>query len=386
MSEQAQITSFFKKKKPQLARALTTPINAPQRQRRQKRKRAEVSVTKDEEDDEPIKKPIKRSRISQLDEDEQNEVKSEQKEEKKPRSPPTTSQRKKKRKPALQRSKTSLEPEQANTTTEDPRLRPRPRQRNPDRSRSRLLRSVRLPNGTVLEVRMGDICYEDVGAVVNAANSHLAHGGGVAGAIRRAAGSRIQVASDRWVREHGPVETGSCAYTAAYDIPYTSWVIHAVGPIWRRGKEAKCDAELRSCTLESCKQAERMNLPSLSIPAISSGIFGFPKPRCARIMFDAAIHFDQSCKHDQLNVIRYTNFDSLTAGIFTDEFDSRFDDEEEGDDESNEDKDSEDRDNDDSSDDDSSDDSIENKESKDIDSDDDSSDAEIFILKKPCTK
>ena len=105
---------------------------------------------------------------------------------------------------------------------------------------SQVLRSVSLPfdlhpghrDFLQVSVRMGDLTLEEVDAIVNPANSQLAHGGGVALAIRRQAGQEIQEESDRWVRENGPVRTGEVAVTGPGKITTCKHVIHAVGPKW----------------------------------------------------------------------------------------------------------------------------------------------------------
>jgi len=164
-----------------------------------------------------------------------------------------------------------------------------------------------------IEVRQGDLTEEDTDAIVNAANSHLMHGGGVAGAIVRRGGSSIQAESDRWVREHGPVSTGQVAVTAAGSLP-ARVIIHAVGPVWRGGRAGE-DELLRSAVWNSLAQAEELKLTSIALPAISSGIFGFPKDRCATILIQAALDFFQQHPAGHLRLIRFTNIDRLTVDL-----------------------------------------------------------------------
>jgi len=90
--------------------------------------------------------------------------------------------------------------------------------------------------GQIVRIVRGDLTQEPVEAIVNAANEHLAHGGGVAGVIVRRGGHVIQEESSRWVREHGPVPTGGAAITTAGQLP-ARYVIHAVGPVWGTGDE-----------------------------------------------------------------------------------------------------------------------------------------------------
>lgn len=122
----------------------------------------------------------------------------------------------------------------------------------------------------------GDLTEQDVDAIVNAANSHLQHGGGVAGAIVRKGGRIIQDESDRV----GFTPVGHAAITTAGSLK-AKWVIHAVGPRWGEGDE---DNRLESAVRSSLALAEEKKLSSISFPAISAGIFGFPQDRCAAII------------------------------------------------------------------------------------------------------
>ncbi len=138
-----------------------------------------------------------------------------------------------------------------------------------------------LPNNKTFQIVQGDITTEKVDAIVNAANSRLQHGGGVAWAISRRGGEIIQQESDVWVREHGEVSHAKPAYTSAGELP-CKYVIHAVGPVWGDGDE---DVKLADAIKGSLRVASDLGLASLSLPAISTGIFGFPKERAAKIIF-----------------------------------------------------------------------------------------------------
>jgi O-acetyl-ADP-ribose deacetylase (regulator of RNase III) len=124
----------------------------------------------------------------------------------------------------------------------------------------------------------GDITESEVDAIVNAANSYLKHGGGVAGAIVRKGGKIIQEESDRI----GYVPVGSCAITTGGNLK-AKYVIHTVGPRWGEGDE---ENKLRSAIRNTLKMATEKGFKSLSMPAISAGIFGFPKDRCASIIVE----------------------------------------------------------------------------------------------------
>jgi len=141
---------------------------------------------------------------------------------------------------------------------------------------------------TIIELIEGDITELDTDAIVNAANSRLAHGGGVAGAIVRKGGHVIQEESDVWVKAWGgEVSVGSAAITSGGNLR-ARYVIHAVGPRMGEGNE---DEKLRKATLSSLKMADKHSFKSIAFPAISTGIFGYPMDRCARIMLSTTIQY-----------------------------------------------------------------------------------------------
>lgn len=131
-------------------------------------------------------------------------------------------------------------------------------------------------NGKRIVLLRGDLTDLAVDAIVNAANARLQLGGGVAGAIRTKGGPSIQEECNRV----GPIKVGEAALTGAGNLK-ASWVIHAVGPMYGEGDD---DEKLRNATLNSLKRATEKGLKSIAFPAISTGIFGFPKDRCSRIM------------------------------------------------------------------------------------------------------
>ncbi|MHC4352224.1 MAG: macro domain-containing protein, partial [Planctomycetota bacterium] len=137
----------------------------------------------------------------------------------------------------------------------------------------------------ILELLEGDITQVDTDAIVNAANAQLVLGGGVAGAIRRKGGPRIQAECD----EIGGTFVGGAVITTGGNLK-AGHVIHAVGPRMGEGNE---DDKLRNATLNSLKVADENHLKSISLPAISTGIFGFPIERCARIMLETTISYLQ---------------------------------------------------------------------------------------------
>ncbi|MEW6718082.1 MAG: macro domain-containing protein [Chloroflexota bacterium] len=166
--------------------------------------------------------------------------------------------------------------------------------------------------GQRLQIVHGDITQEPVDAIVNAANAHLQHGGGVAAVIVRRGGSEIQRQSNAWVREHGRVTHEQPAVTTAGNLP-CRYVIHAVGPVWGEGDE---DAKLSAAVDGSLRIADELQLTSLAFPAISTGIFGFPKARAAGIIFSAVQkHFEHN-PLSGVNLVRLVLYDQPTIDEF----------------------------------------------------------------------
>lgn len=147
------------------------------------------------------------------------------------------------------------------------------------------------------------------------------HGAGVAGAICAKGGLTIQKESDDYVEKHGSVPTGQVCVTGAGKLPCL-YVIHAVGPVYHKSSNNEADL-LKSCVLESLKTATKLGAKMISIPAISSGIFGFPKPFCGYIMLDTVAQYLNS-ENTSLQEVRLTNFDMPTVKIFCECFDDMF--------------------------------------------------------------
>lgn len=175
-----------------------------------------------------------------------------------------------------------------------------------------VLHEITIPSGQMIQLVHGDLTQERVDAIVNAANAHLQHGGGVAGAILRQGGAIIQTESDAWVRQHGAVPHAEPAYTSAGRLP-CRYVIHAVGPVWGEGQE---DEKLSAAVYGSLRLADRLALGSIAFPAISTGIFGFPKPRAARLIIRAIQAYFAAQPDSGLRQVRLTLFDASTISAF----------------------------------------------------------------------
>jgi len=161
-------------------------------------------------------------------------------------------------------------------------------------------------NSTILELTQGDITDQTTDAIVNAANAALQMGGGVAGAIRRRGGPKIQEECNRI----GGTHVGGAVITTGGNLA-AKYVIHAVGP--RHGEEHE-DAKLKDATLNSLILADKNHLKSIAFPAISTGIFGFPKDRCATIMLSTTIAYLEG--PTKLEKVVYCLYDQKTFEIF----------------------------------------------------------------------
>ncbi|MBI5963963.1 MAG: macro domain-containing protein [Chloroflexi bacterium] len=169
-----------------------------------------------------------------------------------------------------------------------------------------------LSTGQSLQIIQGDITLDKVDAIVNAANEHLQHGGGVAWAIVRRGGNVIQEESDKWIQQHGLVSHAHPAWTLGGALP-AKYIIHAVGPVWGDGDE---DNKLTDAITGSLRVADELKCESIAMPAISTGIFGFPKDRAAGIIFSAVESYFSSTVNSSLKIVRIILFDDATIQPF----------------------------------------------------------------------
>ena len=159
-----------------------------------------------------------------------------------------------------------------------------------------------------IQLVLGDITSLDVDAIVNAANERLQLGAGVAGAIRRRGGPSIQRECDRI----GYCRTGDAVVTGGGDLA-ARWVIHAVGPVWRGGGEGE-ESLLASAVAASLSRAEEIGAKSVALPALSTGIYGFPIDRAAEISIREARRFAGGAK--TVERIVFCLFDERAYGAF----------------------------------------------------------------------
>jgi O-acetyl-ADP-ribose deacetylase len=170
----------------------------------------------------------------------------------------------------------------------------------------------RLPSNQTIQIVQGDITIEEVDAIINAANEYLQHGGGVARTISKQGGSTIQQESDTWIREHGRVSHANPAWTSGGRLP-AKYVIHAVGPVWGDGDE---DNKLETAVTGSLRLADELKCASIALPAISTGIYGFPKDRAAGIIFSAMETYFADHSSSGLRMVRLVLYDQVTVDVF----------------------------------------------------------------------
>lgn len=177
-----------------------------------------------------------------------------------------------------------------------------------------------LPSGTKLQLVKGDITAEKTDAIVNAANEYLQHGAGVAGAIVRGGGPVIEKESDAWVKQHGLVSHQAPAWTSGGNLP-AKVVIHAVGPVWGEGDE---DAKLSAAVTGSMRVADELKLTSIALPALSTGIFGFPRERAAQVMLKSIQEYYQDRPGSGIKLVRLVLYDQATIISFIKTWDDYF--------------------------------------------------------------
>jgi len=160
----------------------------------------------------------------------------------------------------------------------------------------------------------------DSDVIVNAANKNLAHGGGVAAAIVKRGGQIIQEECRKWIEVHGPISHSQPAFTTAGEIN-CKFVIHAVGPVWGEGNE---DMKLAQAIRSSLGLANDLQAKSISFPAISTGIFGFPTDRAADIFMEEISAYNTNNQDQSLQKIILVLLNTKTLNTFIISFDNYF--------------------------------------------------------------
>jgi len=166
-------------------------------------------------------------------------------------------------------------------------------------------------NGAMVAAVIGDLTALEVDVVVNAANAHLQHGGGVAAALARAAGPIMQRASDAWVEERGPLGVGDAAVTPAGDLP-AHWVVHVAGPVYGQGVPDD-ETHLRAAVRGALRAADDLDVTSVALPAISAGIYGYPVDEATRLIVDEVLRILPDTVIGQVLLV---GLDDAVAGAF----------------------------------------------------------------------
>jgi O-acetyl-ADP-ribose deacetylase (regulator of RNase III) len=160
-----------------------------------------------------------------------------------------------------------------------------------------------------VELRKGDITkQEDLGAIVNAANAELKTGGGVAGAIHKAAGPELEMEC----RPLAPIAPGEAVVTGGHGLP-SSYVIHTLGPVY--GKDKPEEKLLASCSRNSLARAEEKEIESVGFPAISTGAFGYPMEEAARVAFETIR--EEADRLEKVKLVRFVLFSSSDLEVHT---------------------------------------------------------------------
>ncbi len=176
----------------------------------------------------------------------------------------------------------------------------------------KVIAKYRLSPTHTLTLVQGDLTQEPAEAIVNAANAYLQHGGGLAAAIVRRGGRVIQRESDAWLRAHGPLRHDQAAVTSAGALP-ARYVIHVVGPRWGSGHEA---TKLRAAVHAALRAAQELGVTSVALPAISTGIFGYPVGQAAEVILRALQQAAAQGLAPTVRDLRVVLYDAATARIF----------------------------------------------------------------------
>lgn len=165
------------------------------------------------------------------------------------------------------------------------------------------------------QVIKGDITTQHMDAIVNAANSSLMGGGGVDGAIHRAGGPQILEECKKIIRKQGELPAGEAVITTAGKMP-AKYVIHTVGPVWNGGN-SKEQQKLSNCYTNSLKLAIKNNCKTIAFPNISTGVYGYPKEKAAKVAVQTTQKFLQS--NPEIEQVVFVCFDDENYRLISEE-------------------------------------------------------------------
>lgn len=166
---------------------------------------------------------------------------------------------------------------------------------------------------TTVVALQGDLTSQDVDAIVNAANKQLNHGGGVAAAIVKAGGKVIQRESDEYIEEHGPLEPGGAAVTTAGDMP-ARMVVHVAGPVYDEDSDENAP-RLHQAVVAALETAADAGARSIAFPAISAGVYGYPRDEATAVIVEAIGDWLRTHK-GALDEVRLVGLDEETTDAF----------------------------------------------------------------------
>lgn len=177
-----------------------------------------------------------------------------------------------------------------------------------------------IADNVFLELTLGDITHETTDAIVNAANSSLLGGGGVDGAIHRAAGPGLLEECKKIRAERGPLPPGQAVYTSGEKLK-ARYVIHTVGPVWHGGESNEPET-LASCYRECLRIASELECASISFPSISTGAFGYPVQQAANVALRAVADCVQETR--SVKLVRFVLFDPRSHSVYQQTADKLF--------------------------------------------------------------
>ncbi|MBN1230646.1 MAG: macro domain-containing protein [Anaerolineales bacterium] len=183
-----------------------------------------------------------------------------------------------------------------------------------------VIREITLPSKFLFQLVIGDITIEQVDGIVNAANEHLIHGGGIAAVIEKVGGEVIRKESQAWIQRNGPITHAKPAFTNSGNLP-CKYVIHAVGPVWGSGDE---DSKLNDAIWGSLRLGDRLRLKSIAFPAISTGIFRFPPRRAAGVIYTAIENYCHESINKSIEHIRMVIYTQPNIQDFQEVWDEMF--------------------------------------------------------------
>jgi O-acetyl-ADP-ribose deacetylase (regulator of RNase III) len=188
------------------------------------------------------------------------------------------------------------------------------------------IKSFKLKSGFIYKLLKGNLVKQDTNVIVNAANNNLWLGSGVAGAISKEGGPEIQKQCNEITDIKEEIPNGEVVYTGIGDFKNENlkYIFHAVGPMYRDGTEGEPE-ELMNAFKNCFKLADELKIESISIPPISSGIFGYPKDKCAEVFLEALVDYLISTNENKtLKEVRVVIIDTITYDVFAQVFDEQY--------------------------------------------------------------